>query len=219
MTGWSAQVSELAALEPGARDALERLRPMEVARGTVLFSPGEPVQGYVFVLEGAVAVELTGPNGREMLLYEVEPGKSCIQSTLGLLSDVDYSAEARVTEAARLVLVPRPVFHELLDRSPAFRKVVFSAFAERMQNMMQLIENVSFMRVEERLAQLLLERAEAGVVHMTQADMARAIGTAREVVTRRLDKLAKSGVLQLGRGTVEISDPATLEALRVGPAI
>lgn len=217
---WTAEAHELAALEPRARGVLERLVPAEVPQAAVLFRPGETVKGYVIVLSGHVAVSLLGPNGRDILLYEVAPGQSCIQSTLGLLGGDDYSAEAVATGPTRLVLIPRPVFLELLDSSPAFRKVVFAAFAERMQAMMQLIETMSFMRVEARLAALILDRAdEDGVLAITQAEIARAIGTAREVVSRRLDKLAHAGTLRTERGLVRIRDRAALEALAESPAV
>ncbi|MEZ5723213.1 MAG: Crp/Fnr family transcriptional regulator [Paracoccaceae bacterium] len=207
---WTETARELAALEPAARAVLERLAPVEVPGGTVLFRPGEAVKGYVIVLDGHVGVSLLGPQGRDILLYEVTPGGACIQSTLGLLGGDDYSAEAVAGRPTRLVLVPRPVFLELLDSSPAFRKVVFAAFAERMQAMMQLIETVSFLRVEARLATLILERAdEDGGLAITQAEVARAIGTAREVVSRRLDKLARAGVIRTGRGQILIRDRET----------
>lgn len=217
---WTDEARELAALEPAARATLERLAPIEVARGAVLFRPGEAVMGYVIVLSGQVGVYLLGPNGRDILLYEVTPGQSCIQSTLGLLGGDAYSAEAAAGAPTRLVLLPRPVFLELLDTSPAFRKVVFAAFAERMQAMMQLIETMSFMRVEARLAALLLERADdEGSLAITQAELARAIGTAREVVSRRLDKLARAGVLRAERGLIRVRDRAALEAIAHSPAV
>ncbi len=217
---WTDEARELAALEPPARAALERLAPMQVPRGGVLFSPGEAVKGYVIVLEGHVGVTLIGPNGRDLLLYEVAPGQSCIQSTLGLLGGDDYSAEATASRDTRLVLVPRPVFLQLLDSSPAFRKVVFAAFAERMQAMMQLIETMSFMRVEARLATLILDRAdETQALEMTQAEIARAIGTAREVVSRRLDALARKGVIRAERGRISIRNRAALEAIVAKPAV
>ena len=217
---WTGGAQDLAALEPAARAVLERLVPAEVPAGTALFHPGETVKGYVIVLAGQVGVSLLGPGGRDILLYEVAPGQSCIQSTLGLLGGDDYSAEALARRDTRLVLVPRPVFLQLLDSSPAFRKVVFAAFAERMQAMMQLIETVSFMRVETRLAALILERAnEGGELAITQAEIARAIGTAREVVSRRLDKLARSGAIHAERGMVRIRDRVALEKLATGPAV
>lgn len=185
---------------------------MEVPEGTVLFRPGDTVKGYVVVLEGRIGVHLIGPSGRDILLYDVTPGKSCIQSTLGLLGGDDYSAEAVAEAPTRLVLLPSVTFLDLLDTSPEFRTLVFGAFAERMQAMMHLLERVAFQKVEARLARFLLTRMdEGGVVQATQQDLASAIGSAREVVSRRLDALSQRGWITATRGRVQINDA---EALR-----
>ena len=207
--GW-VEAADLPALDPEARGTLDRLSPMEVPPGTALFHPGETVKGFVVVLSGRIEVFLTGPTGRDILLYAVEPGQSCVQSTLGLLGGEDYSGEALTKTACRVVLIPREVFLGLMERSPGFRGFVFSAFAERMQNMMHLLEKVAFQRVEARLAEALLQRAEADVVHATHAEIAVMIGSAREVVSRRLDALARRGVVALERGQVRLIDRDTL---------
>ncbi len=217
---WTGADPAFSALDPAARARLDALTPMDVPTGATLFSPGESVKGYVIVLTGRVGVFLLGPSGRDILLYEVAPGQSCIQSTLGLLGVDDYTAEAVAASDSRLVLLPRPVFMTLLNDSQGFRQMVFAAFAERMQSMMQLIENVSFMRFEARLANLILNRADArGTVTMTQADMATAIGSAREVVSRRLDKMARAGALTHERGVVHIRDRTALENIAHTPAV
>lgn len=217
---WTVLAPEFAALNKAARARLDALKPMDVPAGATLFMPGEAVKGYVIVLSGRVEVNLLGPGGRDILLYEVAPGQSCIQSTLGLLGGSSYTAEAVAATDARLVLVPRIVFEALLNESGGFRKLVFSAFSGRMQSMMQLIEKMSFLRVEARLAGLIISRADAsGSLAMTQANMARAIGSAREVISRRLEKLARAGLVRQERGAVHILDRRALEKLAKSPAI
>lgn len=209
---WTAGVPSLAALSPESRRRLGSFPPWDVPKGAVLFRPGEAVKGYVIVLIGRIGVHLIGPTGRDILLYDVEPGKSCIQSTLGLLGGEDYSAEAVAERPTRLVLLPKAAFLDLLDSDPGFRAVVFAAFAERMQSMMHLLERVAFQRVEARLANWLLSRAGSdGLVLATQQDIASAIGSAREVVSRRLDAFARKGWVDVERGRVLLRDP---EALR-----
>lgn len=217
---WTGDIPALSVLEPSARTRLDRLSPMDVPQGTVLFSPGDAVKGYVILLAGRIGVNLLGPTGREIRLYDVEPGQSCIQSTLGLLGGDAYTGEAVTDAASRLVLLPRVEFLSLLETSPGFRGLVFSAFAHRMQNMMHLIENVSFLRVEVRLAALISERAGGtGTLTMTQAEMASAIGTAREVVSRRLDKMARAGLIAQERGQLRILDRTALDHLIQSPAM
>lgn len=212
MTHWGAAAA-LPGLTPDSLAQLERLLPMDVPKGTILFRPGETVKGFVIVLSGRVEVFLTGPTGRDILLYSVEPGQSCVQSTLGLLGGEDYSGEALTATEARVVLVPRDMFLRLIDDDPGFRGFVFEAFARRLQSMMHLLERVAFQRIECRLAQALLARAEEDRVNATHAELAALIGSAREVVSRRLDALARRGIVALERGTVLILDAETLRQL------
>lgn len=175
-----------------------------------MFRPGEIAKGFVVVLSGRVDVVLIGPTGRDIQLYAVEPGQSCIQSTLGLLGGEDYSGEAITRTECQLILIPREMFLTLMDLSGPFREFVFTAFAKRMQNMMHLLERVAFQRVESRLAHVLLDRSENDVLHATHAEIAVMIGSAREVVSRRLDALAKRQIVQLDRGLVRLCDRPTL---------
>lgn len=214
MTGWTAEVGPLGALAPEARRRLDAFAVNRVPKGSVLFQPGDAVQGYVIVLEGRIAVHLVGATGRDILLYDVTPGKSCIQSTLGLLGGEDYSAEAVAQTDARIVLLPKEAFLDLLGNSPEFRAMVFAAFAERMQSLMQVLERVAFQKVEARLAAYILAQADAtGQVSMTQQDLARAIGSAREVVSRRLDAMARGGLVAVERGKLKVLDAGALKRM------
>lgn len=209
--GWTSDVPDLAALEPESLARLDVLTPMDVPKGTVLFQPGDSVKGYVIALGGRIGVHLIGETGRELLLYEVTPGTSCIQSTLGLLGGEDYSAEAVAEEASRIVLLPRGLFLDLLDRDAGFRTLVFGAFAQRMQATMQMLERVAFQSVDARLAGYLLSRTETdGHITATHQEIAAAIGSAREVVSRRLDAMRKRGWLEHGRGYVTLTDRVAL---------
>ncbi len=208
---WLARVPALDALEPPARAALDRLRPVDMAKGTVLFRPGDAVSGYAIVLSGRIDVSLTSASGREILLYSVAPGQSCIQSTMGLMGGTDYSAEGMAQHDTTLVLLPKSLFLDLVESSPGFRAIVFRAFADRMQTMMHLLEKVAFQRVECRIAEHLLDLSRAGnPIHITQSELATQVGTAREVISRRLDAWARRGLVRTGRGTVEIMDAQAL---------
>lgn len=210
---WIDDTPNLACLEPSARAALAPLVPVDMPRGAVLFRPGDAVQGFVLLLAGRIEVFLTGANGRELMLYAVEPGQTCVQTTLGLLGAAEYSGEAITTAPARVVLVPQPVFFRLMEGSPAFRALVFAAMANRMEEVIRLMERVSFQSVESRLAGWLVARAEGGRVVTTHAEIAAQIGSAREVVSRRLDAFARRGWVRTERGAVELCDPAALGRL------
>lgn len=211
MADWTARFGS-----PATRAELARLPVREAPKGAVLFRPGEAAQGFVVVLAGRIEVSLTGPSGREILLYAVEPGETCIQTTLGLLGDDLYSGEAMVAAPARIVLIPRGLFLRLIDEDAAFRRFVLHAFAQRMHDVTRLLERVAFGRIETRLARALLDLAEKGRVEATQADLAARIGSAREVVTRRLDAWARAGIVATDRGRVDLLDLQALALMSRG---
>lgn len=192
---------------------LDPLPAQDIPRGTRLFAPGDMATGFAVVLSGRVEVHLTGASGREILLYAVEPGQSCVQTTLGLLGDAPYTAEALAVTDIRVVSIPAGVFHDMVHRSAPFRGFVFRAFAARMADVTALLERVAFTRVESRLAAALLALAQGGTVQITQADLAARIGTAREVVSRQLDAMARRGQVSTDRGRIHLLDRDSLARL------
>lgn len=203
---WTASLG----LGPAAERALQGLSVMTLPRGQVLFRPGDRAQGFVVVLSGRIDVHLTGPSGREIRLYAVEPGQSCVQTTLGLMGDEPYTGEAVVAEEARAVMIPRASFARLIDEDAGFRRFVLTAFGQRMQDVTRILEQVAFASIESRLAAALLDLARDNVVQATQAELAARIGSAREVVTRRLDAFQRAGWVATDRGTVTLRDAAAL---------
>lgn len=205
---WTNQVG---ALSQEAARRLQALPEQSVPKGAVLFRAGDAAQGFVVVLQGRIEVHLTGPSGREILLYSVEPGQSCVQTTLGLMAGEPYSGEAFAATEAKVVMIPRPVFLQLMESEAAFRGFVLTALGRRMQDVTRLLEQVAFATIESRLAAALIDMAEADQVQATQAELAARIGSAREVVTRRLDAFQRAGWVETDRGTVRITDRLALE--------
>jgi CRP/FNR family transcriptional regulator len=203
-------ISGLKGLSTQAAARLAALPVQRLPEGAVLFRAGDLAQGFVVVLRGRIDVVLTGPSGREILLYAVAPGESCVQTTLGLMADEAYSGEAVVAAETEAVLIPRPLFAALLDEEPAFRAFVLRAFGRRMTDVTRLLERVAFGRIEARLAAALLDLAQDGTVHATQSQLAARIGSAREVVSRRIEAFVRAGWVVADRGAVRLTDIAAL---------
>jgi CRP/FNR family transcriptional regulator len=190
--------------------ALAQAQAVDVPAGAVLFDERQPCQGFPFILNGGIRVVKPAANGRELPLYRVLPGESCIITSSCLLGHADYNARG-VTEApTTLVLMPRDVFDELLAQ-PVFRNFVFRLFSERMADLMQLIEEVAFRKLDQRLAGLLLGKGK--VLHATHQQLADELGSVREMVSRLLKGFAEQGLVRLGREQVEILDPAGLRKI------
>lgn len=198
--------------EPLRGQALTRLQPMSVPAGTVLFDEHQPCQGFPFVLAGSIRVVKAAANGRELPLYKVLPGESCIITSSCLLGRRDYNARGIAECDTTLALLPRPLFDALLE-APSFRAFVFALFTERVADLMQLIEEVAFRKLDQRLASLLLGKGR--LVHVTHQQLADELGSVREMVSRLLKGFAEQGLVRLGREQIEILDPAGLRRAAV----
>ncbi len=195
---------------PASTALLAALPRRSLPDGTALFHPGEAAQAFVVVLSGRIDVSLVGASGREILLYAVEPGQSCIQTTLGLLGDDAYTGEAVTAGPVEIVLIPRALFLQLMDTDAAFRAFVLRAFGRRMADLTHLLEQVAFGRIDQRLAAAMLALAQGDIVSATQADLAARIGSAREVVSRKLEAFAREGMTATERGQVRLLRPDLL---------
>lgn len=208
--------SEHAALIPGLDDAARAIlvqhgKPAAAPAGTVIFRPGEACEQLVLLSRGAVRVRMVSEQGREIELYRVLPGETCVLSVACLMADRPYEAEG-VAEAELVGLaIDRVTFRRLLDGSSAFREMVLNVQTRRIYDLIALVDEVAFHRTEARLSLHLLQRCDAsGVVAETHQALAHEIGTAREVVSRRLKRLEGAGVVALERGRVRILDKARL---------
>lgn len=207
---WTVEIGGIAA---PTRAELLALPRRQLPKGSELFTPGGRAEGFPVLLRGRIEVCLTAPTGREMLLYAVEPGQSCVQTTLSLLGDEPYSGTAVAAAPIEVVVIPKGQFLRLMDDDTGFRRFVLRAFGQRMGDLTRLLEQVAFGRVESRLAAALIELAQGDTVHATQAEIAARIGSAREVVSRRLDAFTKSGWVATERGEVHLRNPDALRRL------
>lgn len=214
---WTARFPGLSRLADGVKETLLReSRVAGVPQGTVIFGPGKAPENLLLLLDGTVRVQQTSETGREVVLYRVAAGESCVLTTACLLAYEDYSAEGLAETDLRAVL-PRRTFDELIARSPEFRRFVFTAYARRITDLFQVIEEIVFRRVDLRLAQKLLQLADAGhALQATHHGLALELGSAREVISRQLQEFQRRGWLELGRGTIRITAPAALRRFGEG---
>ncbi|MGX0878744.1 CRP/FNR family transcriptional regulator [Roseovarius sp. MBR-154] len=171
----------------------------------------------MFVLSGTVRVSQTSESGREVVLYRVEAGDSCIMTAACLMGDAPYLAEGIAESEIEAVAIPRGVFDDLAARSGAFRAFVFAAYAQRMLDLFHIVDEVAFGRVDIRLAQRLIALARgAEELHITHQQLAAELGTAREVISRQLQDFQRRGWITQARGVVRLVDPNALAGLAGG---
>ena len=202
-------------LPPEAREQLASgTQAVHLPAGAKVFDERQACQGFPFVLKGGIRVVKSAANGRELPLYRVTPGETCIISSSCLLGNADYNARGVTEDATDLLLLARPAFDRLLAHEP-FRGFVFQLFSERIAELMQLVEEVAFHKLDQRLAALLLGKGRT--VRATHQQLADELGSVREIVSRLLKGFAAQGFVTLGREQIEIRDPAGLRRLASEP--
>lgn len=187
----------------------------EVPAGAVMFNEHSPCAGFPLVLAGSVRVVQHFPNGREIQLYRVKPGESCLLSGTCLLGRSDYAASGIAESSVDLVIVPPDEFRALIAHDEVFREHVFSLYGERLAALMQLVEAISWQKLDQRLAALLVGRTSggSGTVQATHQALADELGSVREIVSRLLRSFEDRGWVELGRERIEVRDAAALAAL------
>ena len=206
-----AQYPVLAELPPGLREEIAAAaQAVTVPSGATLFDERQPCQGFPFVLAGAIRVSKVSASGRELPLYRVMPGETCIITSSCLLGNVPYNARGTTEGETVLVLLPQGLFTDLLAQAP-FRNFIFNLFAERMADLMRLVEEVAFRKLDQRLAALLLGKGR--IVRATHQQLADELGSVREMVSRLLKGFAEQGLVTVGREQVEIRDAAGLRRI------
>ena len=212
---WIEQFPGLSRLEPAIRDVLTRKSAVVTVReGSIIFGPGKSPENLLLLLEGRVRVQQVSEAGREIVLYRVEAGQSCVLTTACLLAYEGYSAEGIAETDVRAIAIPRTVFDDLIAQSVAFRTFVFTAYSRRITDLFQIIEEMAFQRVDIRLAQKLLDLERGtGQIKATHQQLAAELGTAREVISRQLGEFQRRGWIRQSRGSVELMGLAELERL------
>lgn len=214
-TTWLQRFARLDGLTPAAQARLEEgAQRVCLPAGTRAFAIGAACEHYLLLARGRVRVQMLAESGREIVLYRVSGGETCVLTTSCLISGEAYAAEAIAETEVEAFLLRRATFDGLMAEEPAFRDFVLQSWASRLADLLLLVEEVAFRRVDARLAHCLLQRVdETGVVALTHQELAVELGTAREVVSRQIKEFERRGWLQAERGSVRLLTPEAMSAL------
>jgi CRP/FNR family transcriptional regulator len=206
------------------RSAVESAgHPLALPSGAIVFRDGDRCDQFTLVGRGGLRVFKTAPTGREITLYHVQPGEICLMNSLSVFLETPVRATAVVEAPLEALAFPRPVFLEWLRTNDAVRSFVFGAMAERVFDVMTLVEEIAFGKMDVRLAHLLSRRfANNGLplreISTTHEEVAAELGTVREVVSRLLKEFERLGALETLRGRILLRDEDVLRQLGQPPA-
>ncbi len=191
----------------GSRLRAEIERAAIVARlgaGEFYFREGDTCAHIGLIGKGSLRVYKTGDSGREITLYHVGVGESCILTASCLLSGMAYPAHAEVESEVEALIFPGEVFRSWVASIECIRSFVFSEMADRVAGVMSLVEEVTFGKMDERFASYLAgsfhnHGRPVRILNTTHEQIATELGSAREVVSRLLKELERIGAVRLAR--------------------
>lgn len=199
---------------------IDHLPVMRLRHGKMVFFEGDVPLHIPFLLNGTAKVYRTTEEGREIMLYYARAGESCSLSMVCALNRTPYPASAQAIEDIEAVLVPIDIFRELMDSSSQARTFAFQTMMSKMQNTIELVEEVAFAPLRRRLARLLLDSLQSDTakdqVAKTHDNIARELGTSREVVSRTLKELEHEGIVENHRGAILLRSRPQLQKIMEG---
>lgn len=212
---WIERISGLQELDEGLQEQLlAQSKIVHLPANEVIFGPGRVPENLLLLLEGTIRVQHLSAEGREIVVFRVSGGDSCILTTACLLAYENYAAEGVAETDIEAVAIPRAIFEDLVSSSKDFRKFMFRAYSKRIADLFLTIEEIAFQRMDVRLAQRLLEMDRGShVIKATHAQLASELGSAREVITRQLREFQRRNWVRIGRGSVELTDIDGLQRL------
>ncbi len=208
----------LAELDPDVRQPLlAATRAIHFDAETTLVRASADVDAVPLVERGVIRVRRDDDSGRRLALYDVVPGQSCVLALAGALRGGRYPAEAVAEAGTDALLIHAGALREAFSRDERLQQFVLDLYSERFIDMMQLVREVAFDRLDVRLARLLLSEAHAGPglwrpVEASHGELAARLGSAREVVSRILGRLRDDGLVHIERSRIVLADPGALRA-------
>jgi len=214
---WQQHFPDFAATEDTALSALMAAASLvTMPAGQQVFYPGKVCENYLLMLAGSVKAQIMSADGREVLLYHVRPGDSCVLTTSCLLGSNEYPAEGYTETTITAFAIPAAVFHRTLEHSAFFREFVFKSFSKRLTDVIRRMEALSFDSIDQKLAKALLAEQNPRI-YKTHHELAQEMGSVREVVSRHLKRFESWGWLALSRGCIEIIHVDALRKVAAGP--
>jgi CRP/FNR family transcriptional regulator len=198
------------------RELQQNAQFVRIPAGHDVFVDGDRVDGIALLLSGVVRVYKIGETGREITLYRFGLGQSCILSANAILSQKSFPAIATVEEDAEAVMIPAEVFRRWVNKYDLWREFVFDLLSERLSTVMAVVDEVVFKRMDRRVASVLLNQARVqNPMRVTHQEIAAELGSSREVISRILEDFSREGLIESGRGTIEVLDFEGLESRSV----
>lgn len=179
----------------------------EIKEGEILIDIGNYVTSMPLLISGAIKVMREDQDGDELLLYFLERGHTCAMTLSCCLGHKKSEIRAVAETNAKLIMIPVQKMEEWTSKYKSWRNFVFNSYQDRLDEMLETIDNIAFMNMDERLWKYLLEKkriSKSNTISRTHQEIAYDLHTSRVVISRLLKSLEKQGKIKLQRNAVEI---------------
>jgi len=180
-----------------------------VKSGTTLFDCGNSCELLPLVLSGSIRVFKRSETGREISLYRVNKDQLCIITLSCLLGGDVYPATGITENDITAITLPRALFLNLIANQPKFREKAFHLYAERLSGLMQLIDEITFHKLDQRLASFLVQNGP--IIEESHQQIADELGSVREIISRLLKQFEEHNWVILARKKIEVTNPDGLK--------
>jgi CRP/FNR family transcriptional regulator len=177
--------------------------------GDIILDENSSIRSIPIVMRGMIKVIRTEEDGREILLYYIKAGESCIMSFLGGMHKEKSIVKAEVEEDAEILFLPVDKVSLFIKEYPEWLDYIFRLYHKRFEELLDIINAIAFKKVDERLLNLLYKKSTnlgSKMIIITHEQLANELGTARVVVSRLLKQLEDAGKLKLGRNKITLSE-------------
>jgi len=175
--------------------------------GDNILNEGAYIKSIPIIARGSVKVMRTHDDGREILLYYIKTGESCVMSILGGLHNDTSKVKAIAEEDTEILFMPNSKLASLIKDYPEFLNYIFRLYHKRFEEFLDIINDIAFKKIDERLLELIQKKTELykdSTISITHEQLANELGTARVVVSRLLKQIEDFGLVRLGRNKITV---------------
>lgn len=175
--------------------------------GDNILNEGAYIKSIPIIARGSVKVMRTHDDGREILLYYIKTGESCVMSILGGLHNDTSKVKAIAEEETEILFIPNNKLASLIKDYPEFLNYIFRLYHKRFEEFLDIINDIAFKKIDERLLELIQKKTELykdSTISITHEQLANELGTARVVVSRLLKQIEEFGLIRLGRNKITV---------------
>ena len=188
----------------------------EYKKGAHIYGMQDACLGMVYIQKGSIRVFLMSEEGREVTLFHIGEGDSCILSASCVMGEISLEVQLVAEADTEILAVPAGTYKKLMECNLKLRCFTYELSAKRLSSVVWVMQQILFVHFDERLARFLLteyEKTGSVKISMTQEEIAREVNSAREVVTRMLRQFAEDGWIEVGRGTITLKDIQSLKKI------